>query len=187
MWVSASCRISSYCQLSRSEISWVAWRAYQSETSTLQTAPLWSLHCAYVSAISRSDLVADAVDWLSQICIKSVTAKSKGLYCNLFIILYNISPSIFLLRAGITSCSDGIRAGWPGFDSRQGQVFFLFNIALRPSLGFTQPPIPWVSWEISPGVKWPGREVDRSPRSSAEVKSGGAISPLHHVSSCHSA
>jgi hypothetical protein len=79
-WVCTSCRISSYCQLSSSEISWVAWRACQSETSTLQTATLSTRHCASVSAISRSDLITETVEKLSQFCIKSVTAKSKGLY-----------------------------------------------------------------------------------------------------------
>jgi hypothetical protein len=31
-------------------------------------------------------------------------------------------------------------------------------------------PIQWVPWALSPGVKWPGREVDHSPPTSAEVK-----------------
>jgi hypothetical protein len=35
----------------------------------------------------------------------------------------------------------------------------------RPALGSTQPPIQWV-----PGVKRPGREAERSPPTSAEVK-----------------
>jgi hypothetical protein len=38
-----------------------------------------------------------------------------------------------------------------------------------------------------PGVKRPGCEADYSPSSSAEVKNGGAISPLPHTSSWHSA
>jgi hypothetical protein len=36
---------------------------------------------------------------------------------------------------------------------------------------------------LSPGVKRPGREADHSPLSSAEVKNGGAIPPLPHMSS----
>ena len=39
----------------------------------------------------------------------------------------------------------------------------------RPSLGPTQPPIRWVPG-LSRGVKWPGRDVDHPPPSSAEVK-----------------
>jgi hypothetical protein len=34
-----------------------------------------------------------------------------------------------------------------------------------------------------PGVKWPGREADHIPPSSAEAKDGGAIPPLSHMSS----
>jgi hypothetical protein len=43
-------------------------------------------------------------------------------------------------------------------------------------------PIQWV-----PGIKRQGREADRSPPSSAEVNNGGAIPPLPHMSSWHSA
>jgi hypothetical protein len=38
------------------------------------------------------------------------------------------------------------------------------------NLGPTQPPIQWVPGALSLGVKWPGREADHSPPSSAEVK-----------------
>jgi hypothetical protein len=37
------------------------------------------------------------------------------------------------------------------------------------------------------GVKRPGREADHSPPSSTEVKNGGAIPPLPHISSWCSA
>jgi hypothetical protein len=40
----------------------------------------------------------------------------------------------------------------------------------RPALGPTQPPIQWVTVALSLAIKWPGREADRSPPSSAEVK-----------------
>jgi amino acid transporter len=46
---------------------------------------------------------------------------------------------------------------------------FLFT-ASRMDLGPTQPPIKWVPWGLSLGVKRPGREADHSPPSSAEVK-----------------
>jgi hypothetical protein len=36
------------------------------------------------------------------------------------------------------------------------------------------------------GIKRPGREADHSPPSSAEVKNGGALPPLPHMSSWHS-
>jgi len=37
-------------------------------------------------------------------------------------------------------------------------------------LGPTQPPIQWVLGAFTLGVKWPGREADQSPPSSAEVR-----------------
>jgi hypothetical protein len=37
------------------------------------------------------------------------------------------------------------------------------------------------------GVKRPGREADHAPPYSAEVKNGGTIIPLPHMSSWHSA
>jgi hypothetical protein len=40
----------------------------------------------------------------------------------------------------------------------------------RPALGPIQPPVQWVPGALSLGVKWPGREADHSPLSSAEVK-----------------
>jgi hypothetical protein len=46
----------------------------------------------------------------------------------------------------------------------------LFTPASRPALGPTQPPIQWAPGALSLGVKWPGREADHSPPSSAEVK-----------------
>jgi hypothetical protein len=56
------------------------------------------------------------------------------------------------------------RARLLGFDPRQGQGNFLFATASRLALSHTQPPRQSV-----PGVKWPGREADHSPPSSAEI------------------
>jgi hypothetical protein len=47
---------------------------------------------------------------------------------------------------------------------------FPFATASRKDLGSTQPPMHWVPRAVSLGVKWPGREADHSPPSSAEVK-----------------
>jgi hypothetical protein len=58
---------------------------------------------------------------------------------------------------------------------------FSLLTASRPSLGLTQTLIQCV-----PEVKRPGREVDQSPSSSAEVKNGGAVPPLPKMSSGHS-
>jgi hypothetical protein len=71
--------------------------------------------------------------------------------------------------------SDWLRTGRLGFDSRHDKIF-LFSTASRHALGPTEPPIQWL-----PGVKWSEREADHSP-SSDEVKNGGAIPPLPHVS-----
>jgi len=48
--------------------------------------------------------------------------------------------------------------------------FFLLNTASRLALGPMKLPVQWVSGALSLGVKWPGREADHSPPSSAKVK-----------------
>jgi hypothetical protein len=63
-----------------------------------------------------------------------------------------------------------LRTGRSGLDPRQWHGIFLFATASRPALGSTQLPIQWVSWALSQGIKWPGREADHSSPSSAEVK-----------------
>jgi hypothetical protein len=47
---------------------------------------------------------------------------------------------------------------------------FLFSMLFRPALGPIQSPMHWVTGALSSGVKWPGREADHSPPTSAEVK-----------------
>jgi hypothetical protein len=74
-----------------------------------------------------------------------------------------------------------IRALGAGFDSRHVNTFLL-STALRPTLGSIQPPIKWV-----PGVRWPVRETDSSPASSAAVKKGETVPPLLHMSLWYSA
>jgi hypothetical protein len=64
-----------------------------------------------------------------------------------------------------------------------GEKSFLYPTALRPALGSTQRPNQWVPGVLSPVLKRPERKADRSPPSSADVKNGGAIPPLFHVSS----
>jgi hypothetical protein len=66
--------------------------------------------------------------------------------------------------------------------------FFLFSTASRLALGPAQSPIQWVLGVISLGVKQQlGHEASHSPPSSVKVKNGGAIPPLPHMSSWHSA
>jgi hypothetical protein len=54
--------------------------------------------------------------------------------------------------------------------TRQGLRIFLFTTASRPALASTQPPIQWVSGDLSLGIKRPRREAEHSPPSSAEIK-----------------
>jgi hypothetical protein len=57
-----------------------------------------------------------------------------------------------------------------GFDSQWGLGIFLFTTMSRTALGPTKPPIQWLPWALSLGVKWPGCEADHSLPSSAKVK-----------------
>jgi hypothetical protein len=55
---------------------------------------------------------------------------------------------------------------------------FVFFMSSRPILGSIQPPIQWVTGgALSPGLKRPGRETDRSPSFSAEVKKTWMYTP----------
>jgi hypothetical protein len=71
-----------------------------------------------------------------------------------------------------------ITLGRQRFDSRQGVEGFLYRTESRPALGPTQPPSQWVQRARCPKVKRPGRKVDLTHSSSAEVKNSGAIPPL---------
>jgi hypothetical protein len=64
--------------------------------------------------------------------------------------------------------------------------FFLPH-SVQTTLGPTQPPIQWVPLTSPPGVKQQRRKTDHSPPFSVEVKNGGAIPPLPHMSSWHGA
>jgi hypothetical protein len=78
--------------------------------------------------------------------------------------------------------SDGLRAGRPRFDSREGKGIFLYSTAFRPALGSTQPPIQEI---LSPRVEQLGRQADHSSPSTAEIKNDGVIPPLPPVSLSH--
>jgi hypothetical protein len=62
-----------------------------------------------------------------------------------------------------------------------------FSKSFRLALRSTQPPIQCAPGALSPGVKRPGREVDHSPPTSAEVKKSGSIHPLPYTPSWSSA
>jgi hypothetical protein len=77
-------------------------------------------------------------------------------------------------RAGSSSVGieTSLWAGRPGFDSWKGQEISLFSVTSY-AMGIRA---------ISFGTKRQGRKADHSPPSTAEVKEGGAIPPLHHIS-----
>jgi hypothetical protein len=68
-----------------------------------------------------------------------------------------------------------------GMDPRMIAVHnFPLSTASRRSRPTLEPPQPLIQWE--PGIKRQGREAGHSPPTSAEVKEGGAIPPLHYMS-----
>jgi hypothetical protein len=69
--------------------------------------------------------------------------------------------------------------GQPGFDSWQELGIFLFVTTSRPALGLTQPPIQWVTWTLSLGVKQAGCEADHSPPCSNKVKNVCSCTSTH--------
>jgi hypothetical protein len=78
--------------------------------------------------------------------------------------------------------SDGVRVGKPGFNSKQKQESFLHSTSSRPTVGLNHPPIQCVLGALSPAVKRLRREAHHSLPYNAEVKKGGAILPLPHMS-----
>jgi hypothetical protein len=82
--------------------------------------------------------------------------------------LWNVGilPQLSRYSDEATSCMVGVL----GFDSRRGLGIFLFTTASRADLGPTQPPIQWVTGDLSLGLKRSGREANLSPPSSAEIE-----------------
>jgi hypothetical protein len=88
---------------------------------------------------------------------------------------------------GSRDSSVGIANGC-GLDDRGVEVRVpvgsrIFSTSSRPVLGLFQPPVQWVRGALSRGVKWPGREADHSPLTSAEVNKRGSIHLLPHTPS----
>jgi hypothetical protein len=75
-----------------------------------------------------------------------------------------------------------------GRSSSPGRVKnFIFSKSSRPALRFTQSLIQWVPGALYSGVKRPGREVDHSPPTSAEVKKMWVYTSTPHTPSWRSA
>jgi len=63
------------------------------------------------------------------------------------------------------------RAGWPGFNSHEGQWWDFFSSPPRPDLFWSPPSLLYSgTGALSPEVKRPEREADHLPPSNAEVK-----------------
>jgi hypothetical protein len=99
--------------------------------------------------------------------------------------MWSTIPYIWYLWVGSSSFSivTRLRAGQPGFDSRQGQRIFLLVTASRPALGRAQPPIQWLpgalpQWWSGWGVKLT-THLHVVPR----LRMCGYILPLPHTSS----
>jgi len=91
--------------------------------------------------------------------------------CTLTVSQFNWDEEYVQNWSGAVSIETNLRAGRPGFSSRQGQSWnFFFSTASRPALRPTQPPIQRVLGTLTPGVKRSGRDVNYSHPSSAEVK-----------------
>jgi hypothetical protein len=94
-------------------------------------------------------------------------------------ILLLLSINLYFSFVGqLSQYSDGLRAGWLGFNSQQEQVILLCSTASRQALQATQPHIQWVPGALFPGIKQQGCEADHSPPSSTNVKNCGAIPPF---------
>jgi hypothetical protein len=76
-----------------------------------------------------------------------------------------------------------------GLDGRRVRVRVLLGVKLfiqNHSLP-TQSSVQTVPGSSPPEVKLPGPEIDHSLLARADVKEGGVMPPLSHMSSCHSA
>jgi hypothetical protein len=65
-----------------------------------------------------------------------------------------------------------------------GEKYFSLFHGVYSNSGFhPAPPLQWVPWALSLGVKWPGRKALHTRPSSAKVKNGEATPPLLRTSS----
>jgi hypothetical protein len=81
----------------------------------------------------------------------------------------------------IPDSSDGIANGYGMRFPAVARGYSTLH-SVQTGSGAPQPPSQWVPSALSPRVKRPRSEADLSPKSSAEVKNGGAIPPLPHTS-----
>jgi hypothetical protein len=100
------------------------------------------------------------------------------------IFCYGSEPFLYLSPTSV-DIATRLSVAKPRFDPRQGQEILLISTSSRQTLGPIQPPIQWVLWSPTPGVKPQSSEADHFTASSAEDKNGGDIPPSptfsHHV------
>jgi hypothetical protein len=75
-----------------------------------------------------------------------------------------------IMNNSVVVIASGYRLDDPGVGVGVPVLSRIFSISSRLALVSTQPPIHWVLGAISPGIKRPGREADRSPPTSAKAK-----------------
>jgi hypothetical protein len=165
----------------------------------------------HTHSILNSNAASQVIGWITTHCQSKLSCKFNDMFrphraittddsrnlLHCIIILYSpwglyvqqrllFKPIWYLLNDSTVGVATGYglddRCSNPGI----GKIF-LFSTAFKPALGPTQPTIQRIPEALSPGIMWPGREADHPPPSSAEVKNGGAIPPVPHMSSWHSA
>jgi hypothetical protein len=77
----------------------------------------------------------------------------------------------------------GWATGESGFDSRHGQVISLLY-SVQTGSGAAQPPMPWVSAALSPGVKRTSAKVTTHLILVQRLKTRGAVPPTSSLMAC---
>jgi hypothetical protein len=68
-------------------------------------------------------------------------------------LVLTVSEARSYFASTINCLTTGRATGRSGFDPQQRQRVFHLASVSRPALGPTQPPVQWVQWILSPGVK----------------------------------
>jgi len=108
--------------------------------------------------------------------------KSKSVFCgkeNKNCLSWNVLEPGQRSRSAIRP-QDGRRGGLR-FNCWYGQEIFLFSKTFRLALGPTQPPVQWVTWTLSPGVKQAICAVDHLSHLVLWLKRSGSISVNPHA------
>jgi len=81
----------------------------------------------------------------------------------------HFSQSQYMLKLGIAiGYGPMTRVRFPA------KVIFVFTTAFRPSVGFTHPPVQWITGVSSLGIKWEGSDADHYHRLVLGMRISGA-------------